>query len=326
MFKITINPLEKYLVALSGGPDSAALAIMMRRAKADFICAHVNHGQSKTTNNCAMHQQAAKNLATSLNVELAILTGDAETTNGSEEATRKIRYELLLDLAEKTGRVLVTGHHKDDMTETIMFRLFRGTSIRGLTPMKPYSFMGNVKVWRPFITLFHKHELVEWMEHFEDAMSTCWVYDPDNDNLDVTRNFLRHEIVPLLHSKFPNIDEALINMSALAAEASNVCNDMADCDIARLVVPMSGSEKNAGWLDYELTRQMSDSRIKNLGYRIISLAGQQPTQNHLNEFLKMIRRHDVPGEQQIDLKLGAVVITFKDFAYRVIKNGTSKTE
>ncbi len=312
MFKITVNPLEKYLVALSGGPDSAALAIMMRRAKADFICAHVNHGQSKTTNNCAMHQQAAKSLATSLNVELAILTGDAETTNGSEEATRRIRYELLLDLAEKTGRVLVTGHHKDDMTETIMFRLFRGTSIRGLTPMKPYSFMGNVKVWRPFITLFHKHELVEWMEHFEDAMSTCWVDDPDNDDLDVTRNFLRHEIVPLLHTKFPHIDEALINMSALAAEASNVCNDMADCDIARLC-----QATPPGWLSFMETRALSDSRVKNLGYRIISLAGQLPTQNHLNEFLKMIRRHDVPSDQQIDLKLGAITLSFKNALYKV---------
>lgn len=323
MFKISTNPLEKYLLALSGGPDSAALAFMLHQAKADFVCAHVNHGASKTTNNCQMHQDAAVQLAKQLDTELHVLQGDASSTNGSEEATRNIRYDLLLSLAKQTGRTLITAHHKDDMVETILFRMFRGTSIRGLTPMKPLSFMGEVKVWRPMITLFHKHELLEWIESFEEEYEGCWVHDPDNDNLDATRNFLRHEIVPILHSKFPSVDEALINMSALAAESTSICNDMADCDIARLLVDKFGAAD--GWLDYLSTRQMSDSRVKNLGYRIISLAGQQPTQNHLNEFLKMIRRHDAPGDKQINLKIGNIVIVFKDSAYKVMKNDTAKT-
>jgi len=213
-------------VALSGGADSMALLRALSQLKQQaggsgkLVALHVNHqlrGRD-SDQDAAWCQQQCDTLA----VPLKVLRCDtaqcaAETGEGIEAAARAGRYQLLTTTAEQLGaRFLTTAHTRNDQVETILFRIFRGTGLRGLSGIPRTRFLTpSLTLIRPLLDCSR-----EMLTEYLTAIGQSYRTDRSNDDHRFTRNRLRHELLPLLREQYnPELDSSLLRLASQAAEA-----------------------------------------------------------------------------------------------------------
>lgn len=118
-----------------------------------------------------------------------------------ETVARTLRYEALREVRREAGyTVIALAHHADDQAETILFHLLRGSGVRGLSGMAPK----HEELIRPFLTVTKKE-----IEDFLTAFPYAPCHDATNDELDATRNRIRHQLLPEMLSYNPNLVETL---------------------------------------------------------------------------------------------------------------------
>jgi tRNA(Ile)-lysidine synthase len=225
----------RVLIALSGGPDSVALALLMREIAAPAPLAlaglvHVNHGlRERASVDEAFCGQLAAELAVPFKAEHVDVRALARERRLSlEDAGRKARYAIFERVRVELGAdVVATGHSRDDQAETFLLRLIRGSGLRGLAGIYPVA----GRVVRPLIDV-SRADLRQYLA--DRAQPFC----EDETNLDreIPRNRVRHELLPYLARAFsPGIAEVL----AREAELARVDADRLDreaIDLASLIV------------------------------------------------------------------------------------------
>ena len=134
-------------------------------------------------------------------------------TNPSESSLRELRYRCLREAAQKHGaRYLVTGHTLDDQIETVLFRIFRGTGLRGLNGIPTFRKLGDqLTLVRPMLSV-SRDETHAYLQRIGRQHQV----DASNEDSHYTRNFLRNELLPLARKKFPDIDRAILRLSEAA--------------------------------------------------------------------------------------------------------------
>jgi tRNA(Ile)-lysidine synthase len=189
---------HKLLYALSGGLDSVVgLHILVRlktRLPLDIRVLHIHHGLSDLPEQCKyrdMAQSFCKKLCESW--ELDFLTNEKAEAKGlqSEEELRDFRREQFKKLKDPEEKV-VTAHHRDDLLETRLIRLIRGTGIEGLLSMQKE----EAEYLRPFLDI----ERADF-ENYAEEFSLNYLEDPSNSDDDYLRNWLRNEWLPQLEQK-----------------------------------------------------------------------------------------------------------------------------
>lgn len=176
----------KYILAVSGGADSIALLRLMYSAAQangyEMIVGHFDHGmrQSSRADSDFVHD-----LAMALSVKF--VPGRAHLYGASEAAARFARYTWLEEIRSNLGaNAVVTAHHRDDLVETSLLNLARGSGRTGLTPMNEGPILRPlIKLSRADLRAYLIESKVDWKE--------------DETNADITnpRNFIRHELLPL---------------------------------------------------------------------------------------------------------------------------------
>ena len=176
-----------YVVAVSGGVDSVVMLHKMTshdNPNVKIVVAHFDHGMRVNSPDDAefVRQLARKN---SLEFEL----GEGNLgIDASEEAARNARYRFLESVQEKyKAEKIVTAHHQDDLLETMVLNMIRGTSPRGLAPMQ------NTNIIRPLINLT-KQDIMDYANDNQLA----WREDPSNTDDSYLRNYIRMNITPSL--------------------------------------------------------------------------------------------------------------------------------
>jgi len=216
------------LAAVSGGADSVALAEGLRRlGTCRLHLGHVHHGLRGDADADA---DFVASLAGQWGLPFHLVRIDtrelARRWGASiEEAARRGRYEALSALAgEVAAPVVAVGHHADDQVETVLYRLVRGTHLRGLAGMRPRRALAeDVVLVRPL--LWARREQVE---AFCREAGLRWRTDPTNRQTDFARNFIRHEVLPMLRRRLnPQVDEALLRAAWAAGEAEAVLAELA---------------------------------------------------------------------------------------------------
>jgi len=216
------------LLAVSGGPDSVALARAMTALRPEsagrLVVAHFNHALRGAASD--VDEQFVVGLCNTLGLECCRgrATGahsdDADVVappaNTSEEATRAARYDFLIATAGRFGaRYVVTAHTADDQAETVLHRIVRGTGLAGLAGMAHARelFLGTSLV-RPLLAVRRADVLA-----YLDDLGQPFREDSSNADRGYTRNRLRHELLPQLAADYnPRIVEALLRLAALAGE------------------------------------------------------------------------------------------------------------
>lgn len=200
-------PAGPALVAVSGGPDSAALLDLLATVARDFrlelIVGHVDHGISAESADVADRVRlTAERYSVPFEFErLALGSGATETI------AREHRYRALRRIARRTGaHVIVTAHHADDQAETVLMRLLRGSGPAGLAAMRP-----RPGLLRPLLP-FRRDELARYVQ--EQGIAT-WE-DPANSDSRHLRSWLRQDVVPGIEARLPDFVPRLVRTARLA--------------------------------------------------------------------------------------------------------------
>jgi len=183
-----VNKDNEYVLALSGGVDSAVLASIFNDLNLSYRTIFINHNQKDSN----ILQTSAEEIAKNLKTKHENIISDLEK-NASETKMREKRYGLLIDNLKK-DEILVTGHHKDDKVETFLINLFRGTRLKGLTSIKAE----NDNLLRPLINT-KKSEILDY------ALKNNIVFTEDTTNQDnkISRNWIRNKLIPEVDERFP---------------------------------------------------------------------------------------------------------------------------
>ncbi|MCG3136303.1 MAG: tRNA(Ile)-lysidine synthase [Phycisphaerae bacterium] len=212
---------EPLVVAVSGGPDSTALAWLLHEMNQTENCgwalhlAHLNHQLrgSEAQRDADFVTRLAQQQGWNFTVEsrpIRQLAGQSKLT--IEETARQERYQFFEQVAQHYGgKAIATAHHADDHIETILHRLLRGTGLRGLAgipPCRPLHNGSPVWIIRPMLNVL-RSEIMRYLH--DHRFEYC--HDESNDQLQFTRNRVRHELLPYLEKNFnPAVRGALLRL------------------------------------------------------------------------------------------------------------------
>ena len=199
------------IVSCSGGPDSMALLSIINKIKTDknltVICAHVNHKVRKESDEEALMVEKFAKENNDI-FELYEIKEYHDKENFHEDA-RKIRYKFLNELKDKyNAKYLLTAHHGDDLIETILMRITRGSNLKGYIGFKEVSSWEGINLIRPLINKT-KEELL----NYDIENNVPYRVDKTNYLDDYTRNRYRNNIIPLIKEEDKNVHQKYLKFS-----------------------------------------------------------------------------------------------------------------
>lgn len=200
---------KRVLVGLSGGIDSVVLLHVLARElpPPQLRAAHVHHGLSPNADGWA---RFCRTLCRRLGVTLSVRKVKVQRSGaGLEAAARKARYEALKKLGFD---VLALAHQLDDQAETVLMNLLRGAGPRGASGMPARARLEGRELVRPLLGVPR-----EAIVAYARANGLEWIEDESNANVELTRNFLRHRVGPLLAERFPAWRQSLARAAGLFA-------------------------------------------------------------------------------------------------------------
>ncbi|HEY4009530.1 MAG TPA: tRNA lysidine(34) synthetase TilS [Acidobacteriaceae bacterium] len=225
---------DRVCVALSGGADSVALLVTLaeaNRAKESLgvvlSAVHVHHGLRGADADAdeAFVRELCKEIGVALLVErVDVEARRAEEREGLEEAARELRYGVFWRLmAAGKPDVVATAHTLDDQAETVMMKLLRGAwteGIGGIAPSVsrpwingPRAGLEAGRIVRPMLGVRRAE-----VEAYLRDRGQAWREDATNLDLSLTRNRVRHELMPVLRSFNPEVDRALARLAEIARD------------------------------------------------------------------------------------------------------------
>ena len=215
-FKNKLNNLKtkSYLVAISGGPDSLALASLCKAYSYDYRCKFhyvlVNHNIRK---NSLKEAKIVKKILKDKKINLTVLSNQVPIKKNIQSTARNIRYKMLLEYCKKQGvKKIITAHNLEDQVETFFIRLSRGSGLTGLSAMKPLTNLKhNVKLYRPLLDTKKKF-LIE----ISKKTFGSFIKDPSNKNKKYLRTKIRSLKEPLKQSGI-NYDQIINSINNLAS-------------------------------------------------------------------------------------------------------------
>lgn len=212
------QPEGALCIAYSGGPDSTALLHALAHlpeARARGLRAmHVDHGLHAESARWAAHCRAfSATLGLACDVHVAKV--DRSGGIGLEAAARHARYAIFAEYLHAKER-LVFGHHQDDQAETVLLKLLRGAGPEGLGGMRVERPLGRGSVWRPLLEVPR-----QVLRAYVEAHDLPCIHDPSNDDRQLARNHLRHEVMPLLKAHWPQAAISITHSAMLCRAAAD---------------------------------------------------------------------------------------------------------
>lgn len=226
-FVLNVPHVTRVWVACSGGVDSTVLLHCVAKAGLDCPVAalHVNHQLSPHAD---VWQQRVQDLCDSLGVECfhERVQIDAHGS-GIEQAARRSRYRAFEHYLQE-GDLLLTAHHQQDQAETFVLRLMRGAGLRGLGAMAPLRTHGVARIGRPLLQ-HRKEDLLSYARGHQ----LQWAEDESNSRQVFDRNYVRAQVTPVLHRRWPRALQQIGRSTQLLQEAEALLADYAADDIAQ---------------------------------------------------------------------------------------------
>lgn len=258
-----LNPLlnahpgiRRLIVGYSGGVDSHVLLHLLatyrdRWPERVLAAVYVDHGLQVTS--AAWGEHCAR-VCHELDIPFHALRISARPAPGEspEAAARRTRYAAL---AAELGPndALLTAHHRDDQAETLLLQLLRGAGPHGLAAMPAAARLSRGWLLRPLLELDRAHLLAYARGH-----GLRWIEDASNADTGFDRNYLRHQILPLLRERWPSANQTLARSARWCAETANWLDAEAAADLAPVVAD------HPDRLAISALRELSELRQHNL--------------------------------------------------------------
>ncbi len=207
---------DRVLVGLSGGADSVALLLFLKEysetVPIEVSACHINHGLrgEEAYRDEKFCVELCERLSVKLSVRRISVADIAREKGISEElAGREERYRIFSEIASQTGALIAVAHNMDDLAETVVFNMVRGSALSGICSLKPK----RDNIIRPLLS--SKREDIE---RYLSEKGEGFVTDSTNLSDDYTRNKIRHGVVPKLKEINAKALEHIYSLSMSAAE------------------------------------------------------------------------------------------------------------
>lgn len=236
-----ISPKDKIIVAVSGGADSVFLLYILKKLAKEYSLTlhivHLNHGLRKKADKEA---DFVRKMAKEYNIPVTIKKTDIKNYAKKhklslEEAGRESRYAFLAEVAQKTDSTkIATGHTLTDEVETLFMRLARGTGRKGLTLIPPK----RENIIRPLIEIEH-NEIVKFLDKEKIKYET----DYSNYNCDYTRNYVRHNVIPVINEFSPGFGKKIMQLREVMETEERVLDLLTSKEISKIKCKKSNNTK-----------------------------------------------------------------------------------
>lgn len=248
------NP--KLVMAFSGGLDSVVLLHLLVESQKTLSfqlqAHHVHHGLSSNADAWANFCQGA---CAKLNVPFTISKVNVNKNSGLglEAAARETRYKALL---ASGADFICLAHHQDDQAETLLLQLARGAGVKGLAGMAKLinDKSDNKKLLRPMLDVPRAA-----LEDHAKQHQLVWIEDESNADTRFDRNFMRHEVLPKLETKYPAIRQTISRAAQHMAEADVLLDELAEIDVRSCQLNQHHSQQIA----LKPLAALSSARVKN---------------------------------------------------------------
>ena len=284
---------RRYVIALSGGCDSVALLHAIKHIQPQLDCqeiiaVHIDHGLQSASVNWSVH---CRRLCEQHNIPLTVIGLNLTFAKGEslEAVARHARYTAFAQFLEDQDMLLL-AHHQNDQAETLLLQLFRGSGVSGLACMPAITQVGHTWLARPLLTLTRAT-----IEHYAREQQLSWVDDPSNQETRFDRNFLRHDIMPVLESRWPALTTTLARVAQHQGETKGLLADLAQIDwhVCQAQTPNQ--------ISLHGLRQLSEPRARNLLRYWIATICQAPLPDsvHLQRILAEVLPAAVDAMPQV---------------------------
>jgi tRNA(Ile)-lysidine synthase len=268
-----LDPGDRVVVAVSGGPDSVCLLsvlhVLSAELKISLRVAHLDHMFRGKESEEEAHfvGNLAKNLGLPATVEHIDVPAFCRERGLSPQAgAREVRYSFLQRVAQAAGAArIATGHTATDQAETFLMRLLRGAGVSGLSAIPPV----RDNIIRPLIDTT-RAEVLEYLR----SAGIAFVTDPSNAKPLYTRNRIRLEIVPILKQFNPRIEETLASEAELLRDE----DEAIDAHLATLAQNLFTREEDVLVLNREGFNALPLAFRRRIFRTIIGLAGLTPSE------------------------------------------------
>ena len=218
-----IKESDYIVVACSGGPDSMCLLDLLYKNNYKIVCAHVNHNIRKES---AQEYEILESFCKKNNIIFEGYSLEKEE-NKNEAYYRKKRHDFYKRIADKyKTRYIATAHHGDDLIETILMRITRGSNLKGYIGFTSVFNEKGYMMIKPLI-YYTKDDIIT----YNKKNNIAYFIDKTNDNDIYTRNRYRHKVLPFLKSENKNIHRKYIKFSEELSKASRFINSIVKKEI-----------------------------------------------------------------------------------------------
>lgn len=223
--KLKIKENDNVICAVSTGPDSMALLLVLKNLKDmyhfNIVVAHVNHHLRKESEK---EERYIRDFCERNSLIFEIYDYFPRDLKNLEAKAREARYEFFEKMIDKyNSKYLFTAHHSDDLIETVLMKLVRGSTINGYKGFKIEDKRNNYSLVRPLL-LADKKEILKYLKEKKQK----YFIDKTNKISLFTRNRYRLKIIPLLRKENPNINTSFLEYSLLLDEMNSYIDKKVD--------------------------------------------------------------------------------------------------
>ena len=253
---LNIKPTDYLVVGCSAGPDSMALLHYLKNnTKNNIVCAHINHNIRKES---IEEEKYLKDFCKNNNIIFEKTLIDTYKENNFENEARKKRYAFYKKILKKyKTKYLFLAHHGDDLIETILMKIIRGSNLEGYAGIKEISILDDYYIIRPFLK-YTKEDLIEYNKN----NNIKFYIDKTNNDIEYTRNRIRKKILPLLKEENKDIHKMFLKYSNILLEYNNYINNETNKHIKKLY--------NNNSIDINKLKKLDIFIIKNIIYKILT--------------------------------------------------------
>ncbi|PVZ31279.1 tRNA lysidine(34) synthetase TilS [Pseudomonas sp. CC120222-01a] len=265
-----------WYIAFSGGLDSTVLLHLLanharNHASPPLRALHIHHGLQSAADAWPAHCQS---ICDQFGIELQVIHVQVAPGASLEQAARDARYAAFRHVLGP-GDILFAAQHRDDQAETVLFRMLRGAGLRGLAAMPGQRPLGQGSLVRPLLATSRQQ-----LHDYAQANELVWIEDPTNVDTDFDRNYLRAEVFPHLHQRWPQASQNIARCAEHLGEALGLLDELAQGDLAE-----AGEGAAPAWaalqsLDLATLTRLSPARQRNALQYWLSQRTRLPDTRH----------------------------------------------
>lgn len=270
---------DTVIAAVSGGADSMCLLHLLSQIDVKIICAHVNHGiRADAEDDCRFVENFCKDRGILFRyIKADVKKYACENSISEEMAGREIRYKFFFDLLKEYGAAAIaTAHNKNDLGETVLLNLIRGSGLTGLSGFAPKRGDGVV---HPLSDISRDR-----IEEYLVSHGIGWCEDSTNSQTDYTRNKIRHLIIPEILKINTGFTDNVARCAGILREENDFLNSLA------VEYNAFGIENNKTVIYCTIIKKMPEVLAKRSIIMAVNSAGVTPDARIVNDVYSLLRK------------------------------------